>query len=93
MPYAIDVPVYEFDLEKSAECLKKAWDGQAWKKGFKMTIMYNTGNTIMRESAAVMLAENIMSLDPKFQIEVGDMQWRDYLNQYRQFRFPVSLIS
>ncbi len=92
LPYAIDVPVYEFDLEKSAECLKKAWDGQAWEKGFKMTIMYNTGNT-MRESAAVMLAENIMSLNPKFQIEVGDMQWRDYLNQYRQFRFPVSLIS
>ena len=92
LPYAIDVPVYEFDLEKSAEYMKKAWDGQVWEKGFKMTIMYNTGNT-MREAAAVMLAENIMSLNPKFQIEVGDMQWRDYLNQYRQFRFPISLIS
>lgn len=92
LPYAIDVPVYEFDLEKAAEYMKKAWDGQVWEKGFKLTIMYNTGNT-MREAAALMLAENVMSLNPKFQIEVGNMQWRDYLNQYRQYRYPVSLVS
>ncbi|MCP4397747.1 MAG: ABC transporter substrate-binding protein, partial [bacterium] len=38
LPYAIDVPVYEFDLEEAAEHMQKAWDGQVWEKGFKMTI-------------------------------------------------------
>jgi len=92
LPYAIEVPVYEFDLEKSAEYLKKAWDGQVWEKGFKMTITYNTGNA-RREAAALMLAENIMSLNPKFQIEVANVEWKDYLVKYRNFQYPNYLIG
>lgn len=88
LPYAIEVPIYEFDLDKAAEYMKHAWDGQVWEKGFKMSIMHNTGNT-MREAAALMLAENIMSLNPKFHIEVGNVQWRDFLTQYRQSRYPA----
>lgn len=92
LPHAVETPVYVFDLKKAADNMKKAWGGQVWEKGFKMTILHNTGNA-MREAAAQMLAENIMSLNPKFQIEVAHMSWRDYLSAYRQFRFPVAVIS
>ena len=88
LPYHHDVPVYEFDLKKSAEHLKKAWDGQVWEKGFKMVIAYNTGNE-MREAAALMLAENIMSLNPRFEIEVRNVEWKDYLVQYRSYMYPI----
>jgi len=87
-----DVPVYEFDLEKSKEYLKKAWGGKVWEKGFKMIITHNTGNE-MREAAALILAENIMSLNPKFRIEVRNVEWKDYLVKYRQFMYPVFLIG
>jgi peptide/nickel transport system substrate-binding protein len=33
----------------------------------------------MREAAAIMLGENIMSLNPKFTIEVRNVEWKDYL--------------
>ncbi len=42
--------------------MKEAWGGKVWEKGFKMIITHNTGNEL-REAAAMMLAENITSLN------------------------------
>jgi peptide/nickel transport system substrate-binding protein len=92
LPYAIDVPVYEFDLDKAAELMQKAWDGQVWEKGFKMTITYNTGNE-KRKAAAQMIAENIMSLNPKFQIEIANVDWKDYLVKYKNYQYPIFIIG
>jgi peptide/nickel transport system substrate-binding protein len=88
LPYHKDVPVYEFDLNKAKEYLQKAWNGEVWQKGFKMAIAHNTGNE-MREAAALMLAENLMSLNAKFKIEVRNVEWKDYLVQYRNFLYPI----
>ncbi len=88
LPFHKAVPVYEFDLDKSKAALQKAWDGKVWHNGFKMVITYNSGNA-MREAAAIMLAENIMSLNPKFNIEIRNVEWKDYLVQYRSFMFPI----
>ncbi len=92
LPYHEEVPVYEFDLKKAEAEMKQAWDGQVWEKGFSMVITYNTGNA-MREAAAHMLADNIMSLNPKFRIEVRNVDWKDYLVQYRNFMYPVFIIG
>ena len=92
LPFHKDLPVYEFDLRKSAEFMKKAWGGKVWKKGFRMVITHNTGNE-MREAAAYMMAENIMSLNPKFRIEVRSVEWKDYLVKYRNFMYPIFIIG
>jgi peptide/nickel transport system substrate-binding protein len=92
LPYHKDVPVYSFDLNKAASEMKQAFSGEVWEKGFKMVINHNTGNEL-REAAAHMLAENIMSLNPKFQIEVRNVEWKDYLIQYREYKFPVFIIG
>jgi peptide/nickel transport system substrate-binding protein len=88
LPYHQDVPVYEFNLDTSRDYLKKALNGAVWQKGFKMVIAHNTGNA-MREAAAWMLAENIMSLNSKFRIEVRNVEWKDYLVQYRNYMYPI----
>jgi peptide/nickel transport system substrate-binding protein len=90
LPYHKQVPVYAFDLQKSTEYMKKAWAGEVWDKGFKMIITHNTGNE-MREAAALMLAENIMALNPKFNIEVRNVDWKDYVVQIRSFQYPLFL--
>jgi peptide/nickel transport system substrate-binding protein len=92
LPYHKEVPVYAFDLEKAKAAMQAAWGGQVWEKGFKMVITHNTGNE-MREAAAQMLAENIMSLNPKFKIEVQNVEWKDYLVKYRNFQYPIFLIG
>jgi peptide/nickel transport system substrate-binding protein len=88
LPYHREVPVYAFDPGKAKALLKKAWNGNVWDKGFEMVIAHNTGNE-MREAAAWMLAENIMSLNPRFKIEVRAVEWKDYLVQYRNFQYPI----
>jgi peptide/nickel transport system substrate-binding protein len=88
LPYHVDAPVYEFDLTRAAEYMQKAQGGKIWEKGFQMVIAYNSGNE-MREAAALMLAENIMALNPRFKIEVRNVEWKDYLIQYRSYRFPI----
>jgi peptide/nickel transport system substrate-binding protein len=90
LPYHKVVPVYEFDLKKSADYLQKAFGGKVWEKGFTMIITHNTGNE-MREAAAHMLAENIMSLNPKFRIDVRNVEWKDYVVQIRSFQYPLFL--
>jgi peptide/nickel transport system substrate-binding protein len=82
-----DQPIYPFDLEKAEEELRLAWGGEAWKKGFRLVITYNTGN-VMRKFAAEMLEYHIESLneirakegytDP-IVIEVRDLPWPTYL--------------
>lgn len=92
LPYHKNVPVYAFDLEKAAAEMKQAFGGKVWRKGFKMIITHNTGNE-QREAAAHMLAEHMMSLNPKFQIEVRNEEWKDYLVRYREFRYPIFIIG
>ena len=92
LPYVKEEPIYEYDLEKAAECMKKAFDGKLWEKGFKMVITHNTGND-QRGAAALMLAENISSLNPKFQIEVRNVDWKDYTVAYRKRMFPIFIIG
>jgi peptide/nickel transport system substrate-binding protein len=88
LPYHKTVPHYAFDLNRARAHLQKAWGGRVWDQGFKMVITYNSGNA-MREAAAMMLAENIMSLNPKFSIEIRNIEWKDYLVEYRSFRYPI----
>ncbi len=92
LAYHKEVPVYSFDLKKSKEYMKKAWGGKVWEKGFKMVITHNTGNA-MRKAAALMLAENISSLNPKFNIEVRTVLWKDYTVGYRAFQYPMFLVG
>lgn len=77
-----DNPVYDFDLKKAEEEFKKAFDGQLWEKGFKMTISYNSGNEV-RKTAAEIIEANIESISPKFQIDVRPVEWATYLDNLR----------
>ncbi|KPA11523.1 peptide ABC transporter substrate-binding protein [Candidatus Magnetomorum sp. HK-1] len=92
LPYHSDTLYYKYDSQKIIEHLKKAWNGEVWKRGFRMTIVYNTGNN-MREAAALMLAESMMALNRKIQIEVKNVDWKDYLVNYRNYMYPFFLIG
>jgi len=79
-------------LAKAAEYFKKAWGGQVWDKGFKFDILFNTGNT-EREVGAKLLAENVMSINPKFQIGVRGVEFSQYLNLRRGKQMPVYFLG
>jgi peptide/nickel transport system substrate-binding protein len=74
------------DMGKAKQYFQQAFGGQLWDKGFKFDLLYNTGN-LEREIAAKILAENVMSLNPKFQVGVRGVEWSEFTDANK--RVPV----
>ena len=87
-----DLKAYPFDLKKAEEHMKKAWGGKVWDVGFEFDMLFNTGNEV-REQTLKMIAENVMSLNPKFRINVRGVEWATYLDMQRQRTMPVYYIG
>jgi peptide/nickel transport system substrate-binding protein len=80
------------DMAKAAEYLKKAWGGQVWEKGFKFDILFNSGN-LERETAAHIIAENLSSINPKFQIGVRGVEWPVFLDARKNKTMPIYMLG
>ncbi|MDW8110103.1 MAG: ABC transporter substrate-binding protein [Candidatus Bipolaricaulota bacterium] len=85
-------PRYSYDPQKAEEHFKRAWGGQLWERGFKMTLVYNEGNDI-RKQAVQIFKDNIEALNPKFKIEVRGEPWPTFLDNYRSKRLPMFIIG
>jgi len=72
--YNPDNPKHSMDLTQAEEHLKAAWGGEVWEKGFTLTLCYNAGN-LPRRTACQILQENLLSINPKFVVNVQAMQW------------------
>jgi ABC-type transport system substrate-binding protein len=92
-------PRYTYDPEKSAEEFKLAdvnKNGKpagedpddVWEKGFRMTMLVNSGNTT-RKVYAEILQENLAAINPKFHIEIQELQWSSYLESQRAGRISI----
>ena len=87
-----ELKAYAYDLKKAEEYFKKAWGGKVWANGFEFDMLFNTGNEV-REQTLKMLAESVMSLNPKFKINVRGVEWATYVNLQRQKMLPVFYIG
>ncbi|HHT06057.1 MAG TPA: ABC transporter substrate-binding protein [Hydrogenispora sp.] len=85
-------PRYSYDLEKAEEYFKKAFGGEVWEKGFKLTLVWNIPNTT-RKTACEILEHGIESINPKFQVEVQGMEWATMLPRRREGRLPMVFIG
>ncbi|MFW5776748.1 MAG: ABC transporter substrate-binding protein [Spirochaetota bacterium] len=87
---SVEMPPH--DLDAAAEYMRQAWDGEVWEKGFKVDLLFNTGNDV-RQASVRMMAEAISSLNPKFEINVRGVEWSEYLNLNRSRSLPVFYIG
>ncbi len=78
--YTEEGPKYTTDPEKAADYLRKAFDGQVWEKGFTLPAFFNSGNTT-RQQGLQILKQNVEALNPKFKIEVRELQFSQILTQ------------
>jgi peptide/nickel transport system substrate-binding protein len=87
-----DQAVYKYDRAKAEEHFKKALGEELWEKGFKMTILYNTGNA-QRRTAAHIFEDNIEVMNPKFSIEVRPVEWATYLDDLIAGKLTLFIIG
>ena len=92
LPYQKETFHPQFDMDKVEAYLKKAHGGKLWDRGFKLTLLHNTGREI-RRVAATMMAENISALNPKFELDVQALDWGEYLTAIQQSRLPVFVVG
>ncbi len=90
--YSDEVPSYDFNLDKAKEYFKKAYNGELWNKGFKVTIVYNTGNE-QRRTACEMIKYYAAKLNPKFKISVVGELWASYLDDVFAGRLPFFVMG
>lgn len=87
-----DAEMYAYDLEKAAEYLQLAWDGEVWENGFAFILGYNAGNDT-RKVACEILAESLGEINPKFVVGVQAVQWPVFLDGIFNGNFPIYLIG
>lgn len=75
-------PKFTFDPAKAAQEFKEAWGGKLWDTGFKFTLTYNTGNAT-RQIAAEIIKDKVQSINPKFKIDIRNIQWSAFLGATR----------
>lgn len=79
---------YHYDPQKAAAHLKKAFNGELWRKGFRFTMTYNIGSE-NRIAAALILKKNVESLNPKFQIDIRGLDWASFLDKGEKRLMPI----
>jgi len=90
-------PKYSFDLKKCEEEFKastlKSADGKSlWDTGFRLTLLYNTGNT-QRQTIAQILQQDVAQVNPKFKIEVTGMEWASFLKEQKAKKLPIFIVG
>lgn len=87
-----DNPQYDLDLEKAEEHFKKAFDGELWEKGFKLTVPYSAGSTA-RQRALEILKANLQQINPKFDLEITSLPWAAYVGGINDSEIPMSIFG
>ena len=90
--YDKDSKVYKHNVEKAKEHFKKAFDGKVWENGFKMTLVYNTGNPARKVACDIMKAY-VEQINPKFDLDVRSLQWSSYLEKSNRNYLPLAVNS
>ena len=85
-------PTYHQDLAKAAYYFKKAYNGELWRKGFKMTLVYNAGNG-PRQVACEMIKAYARRINPKFRISVKSELWASFLDDYVAGKLPMFMLG
>ncbi len=97
--YDPNAPHYTFDLAKCEEEFKAADlnhngvpagtdTGDIWDLGFRIQMLYNTGNTL-RQTIAEIEAANLSQVNDKFVIETLGLPWPSYLAAQRAGKIPI----
>lgn len=79
---------YTFNSSKAEEHFRTAWGGELWLEGFNMTIIYIRGNEL-RRIACEMLKANVENLNPKFHINVVEVDFHYYFIQIVDGKAPL----
>jgi peptide/nickel transport system substrate-binding protein len=84
-------PVYEYDPKKAEYHFRKALGGRLWEKGFRFTVATNQGRQA-HHVIATMFKRAVEAINPKFRIDLKELDWPTYLDQANRSRLPMFVL-
>lgn len=82
-------PSYAYDLAAATEAFQRAFDGQLWETGFTLAIPMVPGAETSRLNREMFKA-SIAEINPKFVIEIREVQSSEYTEDSNNDKFPIS---
>lgn len=83
-----DAKTYKRDPARAVEHFKKAWGGQVWSRGFKLTLVY-TSNRPDQQLLASVIKRGVEALNPKFKIDARSVLSSTSLQLAQDRKLPV----
>jgi peptide/nickel transport system substrate-binding protein len=90
--YTAAQPVYSYNPALALQEINQAWGGAVSQYGFTLTLAYNTGN-LQRRTVLENLKAGVEALNPKFHIQVIELDWPTFLADQRASRLPAFPIT
>lgn len=79
---------FRHDRRKAAAHFRKAFGGKLWEKGFKFTVLVNTGSS-WRPPLVDILRRELLAVNPRFRIETRTVDWSTFLDRAGKRRVPL----
>lgn len=79
---------FKHDRKKAAAHFKKAFGGKVWEKGFKFTVLVNTGSS-WRPALVDILRRELAAISPKFRLDTRTVDWSTFLDRAGKRRIPL----
>jgi len=79
---------FKHDPKKAAASFKRAFGGRLWQKGFKFSVLVNTGSA-WRLALVDILRRELLAINPKFIIETRVVDWSTFLDRAGKRRIPL----
>ena len=86
--YDVKAPVYEFNRTRAEEYFRKAGGGEVWTKGFRLTLIHNTGGDLAR-IACENLKHGIETMNLRFHIDIKALDWPVYIEETQSHKMPL----
>ncbi|MBI3566011.1 MAG: ABC transporter substrate-binding protein [Elusimicrobia bacterium] len=71
---------YKFDRTLAEKHFRRAWGGRLWEKGFKFTVLVNTGSA-WRPALVEILRRELSAINPKFEVTTRVVDWSTLLDR------------
>jgi peptide/nickel transport system substrate-binding protein len=84
--------MYSYDRKKAEEHFRKAFGGKLWENGFHFTITFNSGS-VPRQTVCQILKRNVEALNPKFRIDVREVEWPTFLDAQKASKLPLFVLG
>jgi peptide/nickel transport system substrate-binding protein len=81
-------PVYFQDPAQARAHFSRAFGGEVWKRGFRLSCVYEQGQQTRAQACAI-LKSAVESLNPRFRLDAYGLQWSTFLAQEDRGALPL----